>query len=565
MTFILRPYQLDAASAPFKYWERGGPGHPLIEMATGTGKSAVAAEICRRLVQEYDTNVIVATHRKELIQQDADAIRRLWPHAPVGIFSAGLNCKRIDRITVGGIQSLLPQARKARMTAPGVVIIDECHLVNHEESTQYASFLSVMREENPDMRLIGLTATPYRLGHGLLTSGDRAMFSSIVYRTDVLDMVAKGFLSPLVTPAKAVKQINLDKVRVHAGEYLPRDMEMVSDIDEVNNAVARDVAEALAGGRTSAMVFGVTIVHCNHLAEALNKAGVNAQVVHGETSPIERTAALNAFKARQLACLVSCDLLTTGFDAPVVDVIAEVRATKSPGLHVQILGRGMRIAPGKKDALLLDYGGNVERHGPISNIRIPEAPKGEGAAPFKICPQCAAEVPAGVRICVHCDYEFPPPEVHVVPTASNADPMASSGVEEHEVALVNCKVHMSAKSGKNTLKVSFLDESYIPIVSEYVCLEHDGYARIKAEKWWRGFFLCPPPATCAEGVALFNAGMMRPVLLIETIQDGKYRRIKNATFGGPAREPGMDFDASEPAVIPPNLQDAFSDGDDIPF
>ena len=566
---VLRKYQQEAIDAVFSYWERGGPGSPLIELPTGSGKSFVIGELVRRLVQDFDARVLVATHRKELIVQDAVAIRTIWPHAPIGIFSAGLNQKRLDVITVGGIQSLMPHAKKHGMTAVDVVLIDEAHLISIDEDTQYGTLLAILREKNPDLRVIGLTATPYRMGQGLLTTGAGAIFSSIVYRANIIDLVADGFLAPLVPPSRDLIQIDTSTLGTRAGEFIKIDAERVSDIAAVNSAVAKDVAEALRAGRTSALVFASSVKHAEHLCDALELEGVKTQVITGETLPIIRDCALAAFKARKIPCLVSMDVLTTGFDAPCTDVIAIVRPIKSAGLYVQVVGRGMRVCDGKDNALTLDYGENIKRHGPITNVRPPEPPRGDRtAAVLKLCPSCFAEVPAASASCVHCDYEFPPPEVKeiiVEKTASKLDPMSRAPPEIVLVDKVSCRSHISKKSGSVSMCVDFLDENSIPIVSEYVCLEHSGFARSKAEKWWVFFFGGKAPLTVREGVQAWRNGKMRQVRSVTIVQDGKWARMQSADIVD--REPGDDDDDSTPllpAAGSTTLDDVFA-GDDLPF
>lgn len=570
----LRYYQQDAVNSVFDYWQRGGPGSPIVELPTGSGKSIVLAELTRRLVQEFDARVLIATHRKELIDQDARAVWSLWPQAPVGIYSAGLSRKELNQITVGGVQSLVVAARKPDFPAFDVVLVDEAHLVAPDENTQYGTLLGELRKRNADLRLVGLTATPYRMGQGMLTSGAGAMFDTVTYQADVQKLVDEGYLAPLVAPAGGVMQIDTSGIAVRGGEFVARDLEAAADLDAVNTSVAADVARALREGRTSALVFATSIAHATHLQQALVAAGVQASVVTGASLPIERAGLLAQFKGRQLQCICSCDVLTTGFDAPVTDVLALVRPTKSPGLYMQMVGRGMRLAQGKENCLLLDYGANVERHGPITRVRAPKEPaaRGKGEAPVKLCPACFAEAPVGVMRCLHCDYEWPAPEVKVDKKASTLDPMGR-GVEppqRHDVRDVRCRVHLSHKSGKNSMCVDFLNEDGFPLVSEYVCLEHEGFARTKAERWWASFFVGPPPATCKEGVQAWREGRMRKVRSVVLVQDGQYKRIKEADVGDavPMREPGCDDDVdiyAQSTGEPRAWADQVFDGDEIPF
>lgn len=573
MTFVLRPYQRAAVDSVFSYWSRGGPGSPLIEMPTGSGKSLCIGELVRMLTQDHDARVVVVTHRKELIAQDAKAIRQVWPDAPVGIYSAGAGQKRIDRITVAGIQSAV---RKADAFNADVVVIDEAHLLSTDESSQYGQFLSSLRSRNHDLRLVGLTATPYRIGQGLLTDGNDALFDTICYRANIKELISAGYLSPLVSPGHKLTQVDTDHARTQAGDWVLADLELAADLQSVNDAVAKDVADAIYSGRTSALVFGVSVKHAEHMCEAIRLQGINAQVVTGETQ--NRSAILDAFKARQLQCIVSMDVLTTGFDAPCTDVIALVRPTKSPGLYVQMCGRGMRISDGKSEGcLLLDYGGNIARHGPLTEIRPPKRTRRiDGAAPTKECPQCSAMVPAGARTCVHCDYEFPPPEKKANDRASELDPIGDGKPDPpraYDVMAAMCRRHTGKASGREMMRVDFMGHDWRPVVSEYVCIEHEGYARLKAERWWAAFFTCPCPQTIDEALTLYDGGHMRAVKSVTVVRDGKYRKVKSVEFW-----PNMTYDPAAPEGEDKKLIDVSekeptedvaitlpADMDDIPF
>lgn len=165
----LRPYQAAAVDALWTYLA-SKDGNPLVVLPTGAGKSLVLGEVCRRACAEADdARIVVATHRKELIEQDAAAIRRLWPDAPVGIWSAGLRSRQVRRITVCGIQSVHKRAKDFPRT--DLLCIDEAHLLPFSGEGMYRRFIDELREVSPHLRIVGLTATPFRLAGGMLTRG----------------------------------------------------------------------------------------------------------------------------------------------------------------------------------------------------------------------------------------------------------------------------------------------------------------------------------------------------------------------------------------------------------
>ena len=567
----LRNYQQAAVDSVFSYWDRAPsttskPASPLIVMPTGSGKSPTLGEIVRRLVGDYGCRVVIATHRSELIVQDTKAVRLIYPDADVGIVSAGLGRREYGHaITIGGIQSLA--GKPAMMGHVDVMIVDEAHLISTASGTQYHATIAALRAINPDMRLVGLTATPYRLGQGYLTEGDDALFTSVCYQTDISGLIRDGWLAHVRT-GFATATINLDSVGVRAGEYASNDLELASDVDKINEAVAADVKRALDAGRTSALVFGTSVAHAKRLRNALQVIGVSSETITGDTPREERDALISLFKARSLRCITSCDVLTTGFDAPVVDVLALVRPTMSPSLYVQMVGRGMRIADGKADLLLLDYGGNIARHGPVDDVKVKPKTSGDGDAPVKICPQCMACCAASSRECDHCGFIFPAVvrkanQVASTLPALTLDMAPKTTPKRLDVGSVEWARH--EKRGDDTARPTLRIDYYPPgnlalkkVASEWVCIEHEegGFAWRKAQQWWEQNVGTPFPMDVNDAVDLLNLGYMKPVVAIEIEKDGKYERVVKIHHGVKTDE---DTDPL------PVSASTWSDDEDLPF
>jgi DNA repair protein RadD len=572
----LRDYQQEAVDAVFAYWERAPstptrPASPLIVMPTGSGKSAVLGELTRRLVQDFGARVAIATHRAELIDQDARAVRSVWPGAPLGIYSAGLGIRRVEAITVCGIQSI--RQRPEILGHVDVLIVDEAHLISLEDGTSYQKVIAALREKNADLRCVGLTATPYRLGQGYLTEGPEALFTSIAYTADVCRLIAAGWLATVITGSPSA-QIDTGDVAIRGGEFAARDLELASDVDAINGKVADDVADALVKGRTSAMVFGTSVAHAHRLRNELRIRGLSSEVITGETTREQRNEIIGRFKRRELATLSSCDVLTTGFDAPPVDVIALVRPTMSPSLYVQMVGRGMRMADGKSDCLLLDYGGNIARHGPIDDVRVKPKGRGNGEAPTRVCPVCAAECATASRVCDHCGYEWPAPVKKANDKASSlpalSQPWPVVPPTRHEVGRVEWFAHQ--KRGDDTAPQTLRIDYYPPggddglsyvgkIASEWVCLDHDegSFPWRKAQQWWAQHTAGRAAESVEDALMLLDAGYLRPVRAITTSNDGKWLRVDSIEHGE-AREAGEDDDAEPVAAV----EDAEGE-DDLPW
>jgi DNA repair protein RadD len=458
------------------------------------------------------------------------------------------------------------------------MIIDEAHLISPKEGTQYHATIAALRRRNPDMRLVGLTATPYRLGQGYLTEGDDALFTSVAYTTDVGRLIKAGWLAHVST-GYATATIDLGSVGVSMGEFSTNDLELASDVDKINDAVAADVVKALGLGRTSALVFGTSVAHAKRLRNALQVAGVSTATITGETPREERDEVIGRFKARALQCITSCDVLTTGFDAPVTDVVALVRPTMSPSLYVQMVGRGMRTAPGKSDCLLLDYGGNIARHGPIDDVRVkPKGGKGDGEAPTKVCPKCMATCAASARVCDHCGAEFPAVVGKANDKASNLPALSIDmppkapklPPERREVGRVEWARHHKAgdEDAPPTLRIDYFGPGSIvvrKIVSEWVCLEHSDethggrFALKMAAAWWERNVGTDVPASVDDAIALLDAGYMKPVSAVVVQKDGKWYRVLEVVHGA-ARQPGEDDD-SEPQAAETQTEEM----DEIPW
>ncbi|MBX9594811.1 MAG: DEAD/DEAH box helicase, partial [Roseomonas sp.] len=406
----LRPYQRAAIDALYDYFA-GNTGNPLVDLPTGTGKSVVIAGFVKEAVAAWpDTRILMLTHVKELIQQNFMALIRMWPGAPAGIYSAGLSRRDIHaQVLFAGIQSIHKHAAKVQRC--DLVIIDEAHLLSTNDSGMYRKFLAELNVINTGLlKVVGFTATPYRLDSGLLHKGKDRIFTDIAYSARVLDMIQQGYLSPVV-PKRTSTQLDVGGVGTRGGEFIAKDLEAAVDRDEVTRAAVAEIVEH-GKDRGSWLCFCSGVSHAKHVRDAIREAGFSAEVVTGETPPGERDTIIQAFKAGRLRCITNANVLTTGFDAPGTDLIALLRPTKSVGLYVQMVGRGTRLAPGKDDCLVLDFAGNTARHGPIDTVDGHKDPtEGEGEAPTKVCPECETINHASVRRCFSCGYEFPPPEI----------------------------------------------------------------------------------------------------------------------------------------------------------
>jgi DNA repair protein RadD len=471
--FDLRPYQRAAIDGLYDYWAAKKGDNPLIVAPTGSGKSLIIAHLVKDAMSFPGTRVLMLTHVKELLEQNAAELLTLYPEADIGFYSASLKKKTLRHaITFAGIQSIHKKAFQM-MPPPALVIVDECHLIPRSDNTRYNKFLSDLKLANPGVKIVGLTATPYRLDSGWLHKGEGAIFDGIAYDIPIADLMEQGFLAPVVSKAGA-RKIDLTNVGHRGGEFIESELAKAASDPEL---VRETVAEIVEYGaeRKAWLIFACGVIHANMLRDEFEALGVEAHVVTGADGMNERTEKIERFRRGDYRCLINVNVLTTGFNVPHVDLVALVRATESAGLYVQIVGRGTRIAPGKQDCLVLDYGENVIRHGFIDKVRPKIKGKTEdGTAPCKECPDCKTIQHAAMRNCIECGYAFPPPVLNHGNRAYSGA-MISTQVQAEWVAVDDVGYSKWRKEGKpDSIRVTY----YCGLIkiSEWICPDHGGYA-----------------------------------------------------------------------------------------
>lgn len=471
----LRDYQSRSIEMLYS-WIENNKGHPCVVMPTGSGKSHVIAALCKDALQSWpETRVLMLTHVKELIEQNAEKMRLHWPGAPMGIYSASVGKRQLgEPITFAGIQSVRDKAQQIGHV--DLIIIDECHLVNHKDEGGYRKLISELTAINPAIRIIGYSATPYRLGHGLITDKP-ALFDDLIEPVSIEELIFKGYLATL---RSKVTKDRLDTSGVHkrGGEFIESELQAAVDTDDNNQRVVREVID-LAGDRKAWLVFCTGVKHAQHVAEVLRQHGVTAECVTGETPKKEREHLLTEFKAGRLRALTNANVLTTGFDYPDIDLIAMLRPTMSASLYVQMAGRGMRVKSHTDHCLVLDFAGVVESHGPITNVQPPKkGGDGNGEAPVKVCDHCGELVHISVMICPSCGEQFPEP-VKKAMVLRDDDIMGLEG-KDLEVTSWNWRRHVSRASGKEMLSCTYYGSLSDKPITEYLPVLHDGYAGQKA-------------------------------------------------------------------------------------
>lgn len=501
----LRWYQEEAVQALFDFFNDPArahtlePANPLVCLPTGTGKSVVIAEFFRRAMLTYPgTRAIMATHVKELIRQNAAKMQEIWPLAPLGIYSAGLSSRdTMQPIIFGGVQSMV--GKFPMFARRDLLGIDEAHLLSPNGDTSYQKFIRELKEGpegcdrnspnvNPYLRVIGFTATAYRLGLGLMTNGP--IFTHVVYDMCNIEgfarLIAEGFLCPLI-PKRPRTELDVSNVGMRNGEFVAGELQEAVDKETVTFGALKQVVEE-GYDRQSWLVFASGVEHAEHIAEMLNNVfGVPTVCIHSKKTDKENEESLKAWKAGKARAAVNMNALTTGVDHPACDLIAMLRPTMSTGLWVQMLGRGTRPFPGKENCLVLDFAGNTRRLGPINDPVIPKQ-KGKGPpgdAPVKICEKCGTYNHATSKICIVCGYEFEFAE-NINRNASNLELLRSDlpEIASFKVDRVVLVAHTSKTSGRDSIKVAYY--CGLRTFFEYISVESTvNFQKHRSRDWFR--------------------------------------------------------------------------------
>lgn len=464
----LRAYQKRAIGQLYNWFKTHPKGFPCVVLPTGSGKSWVIAHFCKDAITNWpETRILILSHVKEILEQDAEKLRLVWENAPMGIYSASIGQKQIAQITYAGIQSIRGKAND--LGHVDIIIIDECHLVSHNDEGEYRKLINALTEINPAIRVVGFTATPYRLGHGMITD-EPAIFDEIIEPATVLELIKKGFLSPLRSKVTD-ESIDTSDLHTRGGEFIESEMAKAIDKKDLNYKIVDEIIRK-AGDRKAWLIFCVGIDHARHIADILTENGINAAYVTGETPKDERDRIVSDFRAGDIRALTNANVLSTGFDYPDIDLIAMLRPTKSKALYIQQAGRGMRLKSHTDHCLVLDFAGNVRLHGPITSLGIEDdygassGLGGEGGGEMiKECPSCGEILTRNTVQCPECGHEF---------LKLRNDDIMGNDIIIMDVKSWQWAIHESRTSGMLMIKCKYYGKNISDEpISEYFPVLHD--------------------------------------------------------------------------------------------
>lgn len=484
----LRPYQIECVDALHAH-VCGKTTNPCAVLPTGAGKSVVMAAVIRKWHEQAPwVRGCVLAHRKELVQQNAEKLRAVYPDGGVGIFSAGLGQKDYDApILFASIDSIYNKAGEFQPF--DFLFVDEAHRIPPAGEGKYRTFIQGCKQFNPLLRVIGWTATPFRMGCGPICHADHIL-QEVCYEARITDLINDGFLSRLRSKV-GVAQPNLSSVKRNSGgDYITKSLAGATNREDVITAAVSEAVRIIrAEGRSSVVFFCVDVEHCKRVSAELSRHDIYAPYLTGKTSTHERDRIVSDFKSRRLHAVCCVNVLTEGFDAPHVDCIVLLRPTLSAGLFSQMVGRGLRLSPGKSFCLVLDFAGCIDEHGPIDLLGLGQA------VVMATCAECRESFSRAVRICPSCGWEIPKQEIDRLESSererrmhgekASSRSILSNEPETHCVDTVFVSRHVKPGS-PDSVRVQY--RCGMSVFREWICLDHPGFAGHKAKKWWRERF-----------------------------------------------------------------------------
>jgi len=533
----------------------------VLKIATGGGKTVVMAFIAKRIREQWKkARIILISHVQELIEQDSAMMEAIG--LKVAIYANALGRKETEGdVVCAMIQSI---HRTNIFYDTDFIIIDECHTASHEFG-MYKNFIEKCKAKNPNVRIIGFTATPYRLKGGSIV-GEGKLFDEITYQITTEELQDMGWLKRLNYSILAEGQVDTADIKKIAGDF---NLGQLSEKYSAHDLVAyhAKLASEIAKKRKTWLAFCVDIQHCELVAEELRKLGIPSYPVHSELDNKTRTERIEAFKRGEIRCLTSVATLTTGFDTKIdgvkhveIDCLISLRPTMSKTLWEQIKGRGTRpvFASGMPletneerleaiaksthpNCLVVSFCGNPARFEDADDPK--EKKKKNGDAPVKTCPTCGNQIHASKRICGawheeindYCQHEFDIQRKNDIEVA-NFEPTLKKGERWWRVDGVHYSKHDRKQPPSMRVDYSCVSESGMSrkIFSEWVCLEHDGYAKQVAQKWWYEHYkketmpvIYPETIEKALNYALVVLKAPQKILVAK---EGEFFKVKNKKF-----------------------------------
>lgn len=525
-----RPYQAEAVTALDNFLSTKET-NPCVVLPTGAGKSFVMAyAIARWRAGAPDLRALVLAHRKELVDQNSKEFIGVDPSADVGVYAAGLGRKEEGHlITFASIDTIYNKAFE--LPPVDVVIVDEAHRIPVKGEGKYRRFIQDERKVNPYLRVVGFTATPFRLSSGPICHKDHIL-NEICYEANVGDLIEAGYLSKLRSKVGKASP-NLSEVKKVGGEYQTKSLgEIVGKDETVWKAVESAVQHLNEENRKCVVWFCVDVAHCEKVKEYLRRLGEIAPAVTGSTSVEARDRAVEDFRQGKYRHILNVNVFTEGFNVKQVDAVVLLRPTLSKGLYAQMVGRGLRLHPSKQDCLILDYARCIETHGPIDQLEA-------GRVRLHVCGRCEESFDRALGQCPHCGWKIPKEEKEAIERAERERQMHEAEAAQlailgsipqtRDVDDVTVARHAGKLGNPDSVCITYRCQYDTP--REWLCFDHEGYPGKKAREWWNAVFGAGTGDDMTVDKALSNMFLgfeiKERIKQIVVRRDGKYWKVLN--------------------------------------
>lgn len=506
----LRPYQQDAVDNTIAQLKKS-PEPCLIDASVSAGKTFMVAGLMG-WIESSRRNSLCLTMTSELVEQNSDCYAEFV--GKCSVFCSSLNKKNWKLPSVFATpQTLWAALKKGHPISKkkfSLLVVDECHNVNFKvEKTTYMRIINHYKEINPNLRVVGLTGTPFR-GKGESILGDDKFFKHKTADIGMAWLIENKFVVPPVYGKHATDNYDFSECNLQSnGKFKASDLAGASEGKRLTHEITQEVI-ANSQNRGGVIIFASTIAHCKEILSSLPPE--QSCMITGETPDKERQSLIKKIKSGEIKYTVNLNVLTVGFSAPYIDHVVFMRPTESAVLWVQAVGRGVRMMDGKQDCLVSDYAGNLERLGDVDNPVITDMVKNrdsdiERDVPcpecgemnsvfarrcvgyvgdvrcgfffdFKPCPKCEAQNDTTARNCRDCGHELIDPNEKLTRKSS-----FKIGVEPVRVPVINADYTRHRKrgsSGLDTLRVDYmvtLPNDKAEIISEWFSPDATGYAR----------------------------------------------------------------------------------------
>ena len=524
---IPRPYQLEAYKAIIQGLRDGGV--PYVNMSTGSGKNLTAAMLADKVLQQGGRALVLVPSKELVVQNHATLFDYTDFKRDIGVCCAKLDKYQINKnCVIATYTSFL--SRRAKAGKFNVLILDECHYLSAKFDSSYQKIIRSLKRINPDLKICGLSATPFRVGQGELHNDcvdGKATFTKCVYTTDIAKLIHEGYLSRIESISGDI-QADLSDVKMKSGDY---DQEMAAVKFEaiLPNAIPDIKIKIELYGIQTALIFASNVANARAIIELWGDD--TARIVYGDMSAVDRVKTIEWLKnGKGQRIIVNVNVLLVGFDFRKLDAVIFLRATKSLALYMQAVGRVLRAHDEKDCGYVLDYAGNVDRHGSIDGVIPPKTIKKAGDAPQKICLECETVNLAAAKFCKQCGAEFvPDPNAAGLYAMRSKAEILRSKWQTVAVDSVSYEVVLSKNGDIPMIRAEYYDEFSGLIVKQHLCLQHNGLAQTIAQQFLLKMFKNPREfyaLNAAEGLNCVDV-----CDLLTNIYDDYFKKIVSVTVG----------------------------------